>query len=135
MNRKQKKPMNKVLIAGGALLLVIAAMLALYFVTRPTPTAGPKTIGVAVVGGGADTETTLTTEQEYLRGALEDAGLIAGSESQYGLFVTTVNGVTVDDAKQEWWCFTKGGKMMETGVDSTPIADGDHFEITLTEGY
>ena len=46
-----------------------------------------------------------------------------------------MDGVTADDANQEWWCFTKGGKMLETGVDSTPIADGDTFEITLTQGY
>ena len=49
--------------------------------------------------------------------------------------MTTVNGVTVDDSKQQWWCFTQDGEMLMTGVDTTPIADGDHFEITLTEGY
>ena len=43
--------------------------------------------------------------------------------------------MTVDDSKQEWWSFTKDGQMLETGVDTTPIADGDHFEITLTAGY
>ena len=42
---------------------------------------------------------------------------------------------TADDSQQQWWCFTKGGEMLETGVDTTPIADGDAFEITLTEGY
>ena len=47
----------------------------------------------------------------------------------------TVNGVTADDAQQQWWCFTKGGEMVNTGVDDTPIADGDTFEITLTTGW
>ena len=78
---------------------------------------------------------TITTDAEYLRGALESINLIAGSESEYGLFVTTVNGVTADDSKQQWWCFTKDGEMLQTGVDSTPIANGEHYEITLTEGY
>ena len=27
------------------------------------------------------------------------------------------------------------GEMLQTGVDSTPIANGEHYEITLTEGY
>ena len=49
--------------------------------------------------------------------------------------MTAVNGIAADDSKQEWWCFTKGGEEMMTGVDTTPIADGDAFEITLTEGY
>jgi len=60
---------------------------------------------------------------------------VAGDESQYGLFVKTVAGVTIDESKQEWWNFTKGGEPLFTGVDTTPIADGDKFEITLTVGY
>ena len=52
-----------------------------------------------------------------------------------GLYVTTVDGVTADDGNQEWWCFTLNGETINTGVDTTPIADGDHFEITLTTGY
>ena len=58
-----------------------------------------------------------------------------GEESQYGLYVTTVNGLTADESQQQSWCFTKGGEDVMTGVDSTPIADGDHFEITLKTGY
>ena len=69
------------------------------------------------------------------RGALEEQKLIQGTESEFGLFVTTVNGVTVDDSQQQWWRFSKGGEVLMTGVDSTPIADGDAFEITLTTGY
>ena len=47
----------------------------------------------------------------------------------------TVTVVHKDDANQEWWCFTKGGESVNTGVDSTPVADGDAFEITFTVGY
>ena len=77
----------------------------------------------------------ISTDAEFLRGALEEQKLIQGEESQYGLFVTTVNGVTADESQQQWWCFTKGGEALMTGVDSTPIANGDAFEITLTTGY
>ena len=52
-----------------------------------------------------------------------------------GLFFYTVDVETVDDANQEWWCLTKGGESLMTGADSTPIADGDQFELTLTVGY
>ena len=104
--------------------------------TRPAPQQGGKTIAVQVVLlDGESSDYTIQTDEEYLRGALESIDLIEGSESEYGLFVTTVNGVTVDDSKQQWWCFTQDGEMLMTGVDTTPIADGDHFEITLTEGY
>ena len=140
---QNKKPLNKKLIAGVvALIAVIAILLGVYLNNRQPTTSGSKTITVSVfdtVGStGAYNTATITTDEEYLRGALEqeDSGIsISGSESEYGLFVTTVDGVTADDSKQQWWCFTKGGEMLNTGVDSTPIADGDTFEITLTEGY
>ena len=128
--------MNKKLLAGVlALVLVVAALIGIYFATRPATSAADKTITATVVANGEEEAFTIHTDEEYLRGALESIDLIAGEESEYGLFVTTVNGITANDANQEWWCFTKGGESLNTGVDSTPIADGDAFEITLTVGY
>ena len=133
---EQKKSNKKIWLAAAALVLAVAVLLGVYFVTRPAPQQGGKTIAVQVVLlDGESSDYTIQTDEEYLRGALESIDLIEGSESEYGLFVTTVNGVTVDDSKQQWWCFTQDGEMLMTGVDTTPIADGDHFEITLTEGY
>lgn len=133
---ENKKPMNKKLLAGVlALVIVVAALIGVYFATRPATSAADKTITATVVANGEEEAFTIHTDEEYLRGALESIDLIAGEESEYGLFVTTVNGITADDANQEWWCFTKGGESLNTGVDSTPIADGDAFEITLTVGY
>ena len=133
---ENKKPMHKKLLAGVlALVLVVAALIGIYFATRPATSAADKTITATVVANGEEEAFTIHTDEEYLRGALESIDLIAGEESEYGLFVTTVNGITADDANQEWWCFTKGGESLNTGVDSTPIADGDAFEITLTVGY
>lgn len=133
---EQKKPNKKIWLAVAALVVAVAVVLGIYFVTRPATQQGGKTITVQVVLlEGEPSDFTIQTDEEYLRGALESIDLIEGSESEYGLFVTTVNGVTVDDSKQQWWCFTQDGEMLMTGVDTTPIADGDHFEITLTEGY
>ena len=133
---EQKKSNKKIWLAVAALVVAVAVVLGIYFVTRPAPQQGGMTITVQVVLlEGEPSDFTIQTDEEYLRGALESIDLIEGSESEYGLFVTTVNGVTVDDSKQQWWCFTQDGEMLMTGVDTTPIADGDHFEITLTEGY
>lgn len=132
----KRGPGKKVWLAVLALAAVIAVLLGVYFATRKPASAGEKTIGVAVVlADGSETDTSIQTDEEYLRGALEQEKMIEGTESSYGLFVTTVNGVAADDSKQEWWCFTKDGATLETGVDTTPIADGDHYEITLTTGY
>ena len=83
-----------------------------------------------------DAETfDISTDANNLRAALEQEGLIKGDESEFGLFVTSVNGITADADKQEWWCLTKSGEMWNYGVDDTEISDGDVFEFTLTESY
>ena len=67
--------------------------------------------------------------------ALDEQKLIEGTESEYGIYIKTVDGITANEENQEWWCITKGGETLFTGADTTPIADGDHFELTLTVGY
>ena len=109
----------------------------------PTPGSGDvlesdggKHIVIKVVDNENKEETfEIDTTSEMLRGALDELGIVEGDETQYGLFIKTVNGLTVDDANEEWWCITKGGESVMTGVDSTPIEDGDQFELTFTVGY
>lgn len=127
---------KKKIIAVIALLVLIAAAAAAWLLLRPTGAAGGKEISVQVIhADGSEKSFSIQTDAEYLRGALEQEGLVSGSESEYGLFVTTVDGETADDSLQQWWCFTKGGETLMTGVDDTPIADGERYEITLTEGW
>ena len=66
---------------------------------------------------------------------MEQEKIIEGEDGQYGLFIHTVDGIKADEGKQEWWCLTKGGNNVDTGVDLTPIQDGDSFELTLKVGY
>lgn len=96
-----------------------------------------KTVILEVVHkDGSKKEFTMETEAENLRAALEQEKLIEGEESDYGLFVKTVDGETVDDANEEWWKLTdKDGEMTPTGVDDTKIADGDVYVFTFTVGY
>lgn len=86
-------------------------------------------------GDGIMTAFEVKTEREYLGDALLDEGLIAGEKGDYGLFVTTVDGETADQSKDEWWCLTKSLESVSTGVDSTPIVDGDKYELSLKTGY
>jgi hypothetical protein len=133
MQRKMSKGAVAALVVAGLLLI---AALAAYFVLQPGTTPGSKTISVEIIAPPAETKTlSISTNAEFLRQALEEQNLIQGDESAYGLFVTVVDGIAADDTKQEWWCFTKAGEELLTGVDSTPIQDGDKYEITLTTGY
>lgn len=93
-------------------------------------------ITLEVVGpDGTSKEFAISTDpKNNLRQALEAEGLIAGDESEFGLYVKVVNGITADyDVDGSWWGLYKDGEMLMTGVDSTPIADGDHFEFIYSK--
>ena len=75
------------------------------------------------------------TDASSLREALEQENLIHGEETEFGLYVLSVDGETADQDKEEWWCLTCDGEVMPTGVDDTKIVNGAHYEITLTKGF
>lgn len=135
---ENRKSMKKPLIIIGVIIfiLAIAVMAVIYASFKPHTSQGSKHIVAEIIlGDGTTKGYDIDTDAEYLRQALEEKNLISGQETDYGLYVITVDGITADESKQEWWCFTKRGESLNTGVDATPIADGDRFEITLTTGY
>ena len=86
------------------------------------------------LGEGAKTLTVaIHTDAENLRGALEENGLVSGDESEYGLYVKSVNGIAADyDADGYYWALSKAGEYLMTGVDDTLIADGEQYELVRT---
>ena len=130
MQKKQTK------IAGILLVLCCVLALIVFFQTRPDTAAGEKHITISVVHSDSSKSTfSYDTDAEYLGEVLTEEGLAEGTEGPYGMFITTVDGETADDSKEQWWCITKGGEMVNTGADQTPIQDQDQFELTLKEGY
>lgn len=124
---------KKTLFAVAALAVVAALMLGLWYFTRPETQAGDKTVVVEVVhADGNSREFTCQTDEEYLGPLLLEEKLAEGEQGAYGLFITTVDGETAQDSLRQWWCITKEGERVDTGVDTTPIADGDHFELTMS---
>lgn len=135
MNTKQHNT-KKIVIALAALLVVIAALFGVYRFTKGAVSQGAKNITVDVIHRDGSLKTfAYDTNREYLGEVLADEQLAQGEEGAYGLFITTVDGETADSDNQEWWCITKDGTSLNTGVDQTPIADGDKYELTLTAGY
>ena len=124
---------KKTLFAVAALAVVAALMLGLWYFTKPQTREGAKTVAVEVVhGDGSTKEFTYHTDGSYLGEVLTAEGLVQGEQGAYGLYITTVDGETAQDSLRQWWCITKGGERVDTGADTTPIADGDHFELTLS---
>lgn len=128
---------NKKGIIALALVLALAvAALVIWQVTKPDTQQGGKTITVNIDHlDGEDTSYEIVTDAEYLRGALEQEDLIAGTESEYGLYVLTVDGETADEAQQEWWGYSVNGAFAEYGVDTQPVADGDVYDFALNVGW
>ncbi len=119
-----------------ALLLCIALVLALAGCSGASSQAEDVTFTLKVVhGDGSEMETEVTTDKTTVGEALADQGYISGEQGAYGLYVKTVDGETVDDAKEQWWCLTKNGESVNTGVDSTDVEAGASYEFTFTEGY
>lgn len=133
----QKK--TKILIAVLILVALVAAVALIWHFNNPANDANSfdKTIEINVVhGDGSKKDFKIETNEEFLRGALEQEKLVEGDESEYGLFIKTVDGETADDANQEWWCINGAdGEMLPTGVDDTAISDGDTYEFVLTVGW
>lgn len=137
MNNSPKQGSTKQIVLALAILAFVAvALLAVWKFCAPTGTAGDKSIQVLVVHADGQTRSfALNTQQAYLGPALVEGGVVEDNPSAYGLYILTAGGETVNEANQEWWKVTKGGERVDTGVDSTPIADSDAFELTFTMGY
>ena len=104
---------------------------------RPQPEVGEEVeFCLKVVhGDGVSMTTYVTTDKTMLGAALSENNLIRGRLGAYGLFVTTVDDERADESKEQWWCLTKDGQSVNTGVDYTPVEDGATYEFTLTTGY
>ncbi|WP_343210290.1 DUF4430 domain-containing protein [Anaerolentibacter hominis] len=132
----KKNNTKKILIAVAALTVVVAACLILYLNLKPKGTDFDKKITVEIVYSDVLKDTYwLETNAPSLREALEERDLIEGEDGQPGFYITSVGGVAADESKEQWWCITKDGEMLMTGADDTMIADGEHYELTLKEGY
>lgn len=79
---------------------------------------------------GNETQFEIHTDQSVVGDALSELELIAGDESEYGLYVKTVNGITLDyDTDGKYWAFYVNGEYAATGVDSTPVVEGESYSF------
>lgn len=128
---------KKQIIVFAAFIILLLAIFLVWQFNRPVGVQGTKSITLEVIhGDGATAAFTVNTDAENLGEALKSLnGLISGEDGPYGLMVNAVDGEAADwDRNQSWWCLTKGGERVDTGVDSTVISDGEHYEFTYTIG-
>lgn len=143
---------KKLILALVAFLAVVAVMAGVFLATRPraaaptgttdpsstsgTGTVYAKTISVLVVHGNGEEKTfTYQTNEEYLGAVLYAEGLIVADAANSGMF-DTVDGELASWAEsQSYWALYIGEAYATTGVDTTPIQNGDTFKLVYTTGF
>lgn len=132
----KKTSTKKIVIGLVALVAVIALLIGAYAMFGPKTTKGAKSITIEVIDNEQKSVVyEVNTDAEYLRQAMEEAkGLeFSGTESEYGLTLMTVNGVTADfNVDSAYWSVTVNGEYGIFGIDSQPVADGDAFQLIYT---
>lgn len=136
MNTEKTKSNKKWIILVSVFIVVIAAFVLIYVFNKPSGNTNTKTITVETVYINQPSDKIkIKTDAEFLGQALKEKNMVEGDETSMGLFIQKVNGVEADSSKKEWWRITKDGEEVMTGVDTTPIENGDEFKLTLTQGY
>ena len=133
----EKKQINKKAILGVALIVILIAVMGIFYgVFREKPVEGSKAITIEVVNKAKEsTIYELKTDAQFLKQAMEEAeGLeFEGSEGQYGLTISSINGEVADFTKENsYWSFYVNEEYCNYGIDSQPVMDGDAFKIVYT---
>ena len=77
---------------------------------------------------GNETMYEIHTDKTIVGEALLELGLIEGDAGEFGLYVKKVNGITADyDVDKTYWAFYINGEYAMSGVDMTPITEGDAY--------
>ena len=96
---------------------------------------GSKVFEFSVVDlEGKETWFEIHTDEEMVGAALMDVGLIVGEEGPYGLYVKEVNGISADyDKDKTYWAFYVNDEYGTTGVDMTPIEEGNVYSFRVSK--
>lgn len=125
---------NKKLVLGMSIVLALLVIIfaGAKFLKQPATQTGAKDIEVTVVfADKTEKQYEINTDAEFLADALLEEKIITEKSSD-GMY-TVIAGERADyTLDKSWWCITKGGEMVNVGINEQPIADGDSFEITNT---
>ncbi|MBR6917228.1 MAG: DUF4430 domain-containing protein [Clostridia bacterium] len=84
---------------------------------------------------GEVTSKEFTTSAATLADLLLSEKIAEGEDSEYGLYITTVNGITADyNTDGAYWALYKNGEYMMTGADGETLTDGAVYGLVYTKG-
>ncbi|MBR4857633.1 MAG: DUF4430 domain-containing protein [Clostridia bacterium] len=86
----------------------------------------------AVDGEGTGYKFSISTDKTYVGEALEELGLLEGSEGEFGLYVNKVNGIYAQyEVTGTYWAFYVDGVYASLGIDMTEITDNATYEMKI----
>lgn len=94
---------------------------------------GDKSFTLEVTGEDANVISCVVyTNASTVGEALTALNLIDGDDSEYGLFVKSVNNMTYNyETDGKYWAFYVDGEYAVTGVDDTEITDGSTYAFKV----
>ncbi len=107
-----------------------------------TDEAAPEVRGTGAVSfsltvtdlDGTQKEFVIKTDKENVADALVEVGLVSGEDSEYGLYIKVVNGITADyNVDGSYWSLLVNGEMSMVGASSVSVAEGLRIELKKTK--
>ena len=122
---------KKTMIIVLALAVLVAALVAVYFITRPDTNTDMKSFTVVITHKSGESKTlALQSEAEYLGTVLEEQGLIEYENGPYGKFILKADGEkAVFEEDGAYWGFFVDEEYAMLGVDQTPIEAGKTYKL------
>lgn len=125
---KRKRKMKKILSTALALLMLFSSVFFIVSCKKDDDGIEKSFKFTVVHSDGTEKEFDVTTTKTKVGAALINEGLISGEDGQYGLYVKTVDGETLDyDMDGKYWAFYIDGEYSMTGVDMTDIEEGKTY--------
>ncbi|MDE6591915.1 MAG: DUF4430 domain-containing protein [Oscillospiraceae bacterium] len=123
-----------VLIGCGVLFAGAAAIAAF---TVPETADGEKNFTFEVYSERDDFSSSeeYSSDCEYFGQWCREQDFIGYSESEYGIYIHSVNGFEEDMDEQYWWCVMVDGESAALGADFLPITDGSSYRLELKQGW
>ena len=83
---------------------------------------------------GTQKEFVVKTDKGNVADALVEVGLVSGEDSEYGLYIKVVNGITADyNVDGSYWSLLVNGEMSMVGASSVSVAEGLRVELKKTK--
>lgn len=74
----------------------------------------------------------ISTNKATVGEALEELGLIEGTEGDFGIYVNKVNGIYAEyEETGTYWAFYVNGEYASQGIDVTEITEGETYAMKI----